>query len=93
MVNKQPNYYQFSKTDSVQCLSAPEPCSSAFVFTGGVALPLLYLIINSCIRVANTQNGRKQEALSVTQPSRLRVISLFASKMLALHFFKPLTIN
>lgn len=41
----QPNFYQFSISESVQCLSAPEPCSPASVITGGVALPLLYFLI------------------------------------------------
>ena len=41
----QPNYYQLPKSESVQCLSAPKPCSPAFVITGGVALPLLYFFI------------------------------------------------
>lgn len=50
----QPYYYQFSVTESVQCISAPAPYSFALSFAGGVALPLLYfLTINYLLKTKN----------------------------------------
>ena len=63
----QPNYYQHCKSESVQCLSAPVPCSSAFVITGGVALPLLYLFI--FITAFSYTMSNEPSAMSNNQPA------------------------